>query len=171
MEEILRMSPDQIGEMVKEWLEDDGYVTENAGLMNTDFGWSFSTDNHQIYILKLKNRRDSLIITGSFVLGKDKEKILKNPIIHELFYELTMKYLELGLDYFFRPNFQNPDLIEICCPIHYDALSKNELAININIIRNAVIWTKQKLDKELYGLINAENLDSVNSPLTEGLPY
>jgi len=171
MEEILRMSPIQIGGMVKEWLEDDGYVIDNAGLMNTDFGWSFPTDNHQVYVLKLKNRRDSIVVTSSFILGKDKEKILKNSIIRELFYEVSMRYLEIGLDYFFRPNFQSPDLIEVCHPIHYDTLSKNELARNINIIRNAVIWTKQKLDKELYGWINTENLDSVNSPLTEGLPY
>ena len=171
MEEILRMSPIQIGEMVKEWLEDDGYIIENAGLMNTDFGWSFTTLNHKIYVLKVKNRRDSIIVTGSFVLGKDKEKILKNPLTSELFYQLSMKYLELGLDYFFRPNFQSPDLIEICSPIHYDKLTKNQLAANINTIRNAVIWTKSKLDKELYGLVNSAKLDSVNSPLTEGLPY
>ncbi|MDH3314075.1 MAG: DUF2299 family protein [Nitrosopumilus sp.] len=171
MEEILRMSPKQIGEMIKEWLEDDGYIIDNAGLSNTDFGWTFPTSNHQIYVLKLKNSKGAIIISGSFVLGKNKESLLKNSLIRELFYDISMKYLEQGLDYFFRPTFQNPDLIEICKHIHYDKLSKNELSVSINIIRNIIIWTHQKIDKEIFGSYNTANLNSVNSPITEGMPY
>jgi len=171
MEEILRMSPNEIGGMINEWLEDDGYVIDNAGLVNTDFGLTFITSNHRIYVLKLKNRRDSVVVSSCFTLGKNKANLLKNSLIRELFYKITMKYLERDLDYFFRPNFQSPDLIDICKPIHYDKLSKNELFATIYIIRNLVIWTQQKIDKEIFGLYNTENLDAVNSPITEGMPY
>ena len=159
------------GEMVKEWLEDDGYIIDNARLRNTDFGWTFTTCDHQIYVLKLKNRRDTVVVSGSFILGKNKEKLLKNSLIQELFYEISMKYLEQCLDYFFRPNFQSPDLIEVCKHIHYGKLSKNELSISINIIRNIIIWTQQKIDKEIFGTYNTQKLNSVNSPITEGMPY
>lgn len=171
MEEIHRMSPNQIGEMINEWLGSDGYVISNAGLMNTDFGWMFTASKYKMYVLKLKNRRDSIVVSSSFVLGKNKDTLLKNPLIKELFYEISMKYLELGIDYFFRPNFQNPDLIEVCRHIHYDHLSKNELSVNIDMIRNIVIWTQQKIDKEIFGSYNTSGLDSVNSPITEGMPY
>ena len=171
MEESLRMSPVQIGTMVKDWIKDDGYVVDAAGLMNTDFGWTFTTCNNSIYVLKLKNRKDSIVVASSFVLGKNKESLLKNPVIQELFYEISMKYLERGLDYFFRPNFQSPDLIEVCQHIHYDKLSKNELSLIINNIRNIIIWTQQKIDKEIFGSYNTVNRDSVNSPITEGMPY
>ena len=171
MEESLRMSPKQTGEMIKEWLEDDGYVIDVAGLMNTDFGWTFTTCKNKIFVLKLKNRRDSIVVSASFVLGKNKESFLRNPLVQELFYELSMKYLEKGFDYFFRPNFQSPDLIEVCQHIHYNKLSKNDLSIAVNNIRNIMIWTQQKIDKEIFGSFNTIGLDSVNSPITEGMPY
>jgi hypothetical protein len=171
MEESLRMSPVQIGTMIKDWISDDGYVVSNAGLMNTDFGWTFTTCKNPIYVLKLKNRKDSIVVSASFILGKNKESLLNNPLTQELFYEISMKYLERGLDYFFRPSFQNPDLIEVCQHIHYDKLSKNELSIIINNVRNIIIWTQQKIDKEIFGSFNSANRDSVNSPITEGMPY
>ena len=171
MEESLRMAPRQTGEMIKEWLKEDGYVMDTAGLMNTDFGWTFTTCNNKIYVLKLKSRKDSIVVSSSFVLGKNKESLLKNPLTQELFYEISMKYLEIGLDFFFRPNFQSPDLIEVCQHLHYDKLSKNRLSITINNIRNIMIWTRQKIDKEIFGAYNTLGLDSVNSPITEGMPY
>ena len=171
MEESLRMSPVQIGRMIKDWLDSDGYVIDVAGLMNTDFGWMFTTCNNKIYVLKLKNRQDSIVVSSSFILGKNKESLLKNPLTQELFYEISMKYLERGLDYFFRPNAQSPDLIEVCQHIHYDTLTKNELSLIINNIRNIMIWTQQKIDKEIFGSFNTAKRNSVNSPITEGMPY
>ena len=46
MEESLRMSPVQIGTMVKDWISDDGYVVDAAGLMNIDFGWAFIKEDY-----------------------------------------------------------------------------------------------------------------------------
>ena len=80
MEESLRMSPIQIGAMIKGWLDDDGYSIDIAGLMNTDFGWTFTTCNNQIYVLKLKNKKDSIVVSVSFVLGKNKESLLLKKI-------------------------------------------------------------------------------------------
>ena len=171
MEESLRMSPKQTGEMVKEWLEDDGYVVDVAGLTNTAFGWQFNASNQRLYVLKLKNRENVIVVSGSIILGKNKKNILENPSAPNLFHELSMKYLELGLDYFFRPELNHLDLIELCKHIHYDKLSKNELSLTVNLIRNMVIWTEKKIDKDMFGMTNKIKPDSVNSPITEGMPY
>ena len=172
MEESLSlgMSPRQTAEMIKEWLEDDGYVIDTAGLTNTDFGWQFKASGQRLYLLKLKNRANVLVVSGSIILGKNKKSILESPSTPNLFHELSMKYLELGLDYFFRPELNNLNLIELCKHIHYDKLSKNELSLTVNLIRNIVIWTQKKIERDLFGITNNIKPDSVNSPITEGMP-
>ena len=171
MEEWRGMTPQQIGTMIHDWLEEDGFPIENADVPNTDFSWSIITTKRKIYVLKFKNRNDSIVVTSGVVLGENKERILEESKVGDRFYELTTKYLELGLNYSFQPNFQNADLIELSQSIHYDGLTKHELIQTVGLIRNIIVWTQQKLNKEINESVDISNLESVSSPVSGGLPF
>jgi len=171
MEESRGMTPEQMGIMIHDWIKEDGFPIENADVPNTDFSWAVITAKHKIYVLKFKNRKDSIVISGGIVFGENKERILDESKVGDRFYELTTKYLELGLDYNFQPNFQNADLIELSQYIHYDGLTKHELVQTIGLVRNIIVWTQQKLIKEIHESVDVSNLQSVSSPVSGGLPF
>ncbi len=171
MEESRGMTPQQMGIMIHDWLKEDGFPIENADVPNTDFCLSVTISKRKIYVLKFKNRNDSIVISGGLLFGEKKELLLNDPKVGDLFYELTTKYLELGLNYTFQPIFQNADLIEFSQHIHYDGLTKHELVRTVSQIRNAIVWTSQKLCKGIDGSIDISNLESVTSPVTGGLAF
>jgi len=103
--------------------------------------------------------------------GEKKEVLLDDPKVGDLFYELTTKYLEVGLNYNFQPLFQNADLIEFSQHIHYDGLTKHELIRTVSHIRNVIVWTHQKLSKGINGTMDVSDLESVSSPVTGGLAF
>ena len=165
------MTAEQMGTMIHDWLKEDGFPVEDAGVPNTDFSWVVTATKRKILVLKLKNRKDSVVISGRIVFGEDKKSILDDTKVGDIFYELTTEYLELGLHYNFQPNFQNANLIELSQHIHYDALTKHELAQTVSLVRNIILWTQQKLSKEIHGTIDISNLESVSSPVSGGLPF
>jgi len=112
MEEWRGMTPQQMGTMIHDWFKEDGFPIDDAVVPNTDFSWSVTITKRKIYVLKFKNRKDSIVISGGLFFGEKKERLLDDPKVGDLFYELTTKYLELGLNYNFQPIFQNADLIE-----------------------------------------------------------
>ncbi len=103
--------------------------------------------------------------------GEKKEALLNDPKVGDLFYQLTTKYLEVGLNYNFQPLFQNADLIEFSRHIHYDGLTKHELIQTVNQVRNMIVWTHQKLSKGIDGSIDVSELESVSSPVSGGLAF
>ena len=171
MEELRGMTPEQIGAMIFDWLDEDGFPIENADVPNTDFSWVVTVSKRKIYVLKFKNRKDSVVVSSGVVFAENKERILEEPKVGNRFYDLTTKYLELGLNYNFQPNFQNADLIELSQHIHYDGLTKHELIQTIDLIRNITVWTQQKLNKEIEESVNISNLESISSPVSGGLPF
>ena len=171
MEEWRGMTSQQIGTMIHDWIKEDGFPVEDAGIPNTDFSWSVTTTKRKIYVLKFKNRKDSIVVSGGMVFGENKERILDDSKVGDRFYELTTKYLELGLNYNFQPLFQNADLIEFSQHIHYDGLTKHELIQTVSLVRNIIVWTQQKLSKEIHGSVDVSNLESVSSPVSGGLPF
>ncbi len=171
MEEWLGMTPQQIGTMIHDWFKEDGFPIEDADVPNTDFSWSVTISKRKIYVLKLKNRKDSIVLSGRMVFGENKERILGDSKVADIFYELTTKYLEAGLHYNFQPNFRNANLIELSQHIHYDGLNKHELAQTASILRNILVWTQQKISKEIDGTVEVSNLESVTSPVSGGLPF
>ncbi len=171
MEEWLGMTPQQIGTMIYDWFKEDGFPIEDADVPNTDFSWSIVISKRKIYVLKFKNRKDSIVISGGLIFGENKEPLLDNPKVGDIFHELTTKYLELGLNYNFQPIFRNADLIEFSRHIHYDGLTKHELIQTVSLVRNIIVWTQQKLSKEIHGSIDVSDLESVTSPVSGGLPF
>ncbi len=171
MEEWRGMTPQQMGTMIHDWFKEDGFPIEDAGVPNTDFSWSVTITKRKIYVLKFKNRKDSIIISGGLFFGEKKELLLNDPKVGDLFYELTTKYLELGLNYTFQPIFHNADLIEFSQHIHYDGLTKHELIQTVSILRNMIVWTQQKLTKEIHGSVDVSDLESVSSPVAGGLAF
>jgi len=171
MEEWRGMTSEQMGTMIHDWIKEDGFPIEDAGVPNTDFSWSVTTTKRKILVLKLKNRTDSIVISGRMVFGENKERILGDSKVADIFYELTTKYLELGLHYNFQPNFRNANLIELSQHIHYDALSKHELTQTVSLLRNILVWTQQKISKEIDGTVAVSNLENVSSPVSGGLPF
>ena len=171
MEEWRGMTPQQIGTMIHDWIKEDGFPIEDAGVPNTDFSWTVTTTKRKIYVLKFKNRMDSIVVSSGIVFGENKERILNDSKVGDRFYELTTKYLELGLSYNFQPNFQNADLIELSQHIHYDGLTKHELIRTIDLLRNIIVWTQQKLDKAIREYVDVSTLESVSSPVSGGLPF
>ena len=171
MEEWRGMTPEQMGTMIHDWFKEDGFPIEDALVPNTDFSWSVTTTKRKIYVLKFKNRKDSIVISGGLFFGEKKELLLNDPKVGDLFYELTTKYLELGLNYNFQPLFQNADLIEFSQHIHYDGLTKHELIQTVSLLRNIIVWTQQKLSKEIHGSVDVSNLESVSSPVSGGLAF
>ena len=171
MEEWRGMTPQQMGTMIHDWFKEDGFPIDDAVVPNTDFCWSVTISKRKIYVLKFKNRNDSIVISGGLFFGEKKEALLNDPKVGDLFYELTAKYLELGLNYNFQPNFQNADLIELSQHIHYDGLTKHELIQTIVLVRNIIVLTQQKLNKEINESVNVSDLESVSSPVSGGLPF
>ncbi len=171
MEEWRGMTPEQMGTMIHDWFKEDGFPIEDAGVTNTDFSWSVTISKRKIYVLKFKNRKDSIVVSGGMFFGENKERLLENPKVAEIFYELTTRYLELGLNYNFQPLFQNADLIEFSQHIHYDGLTKHELIQTVSLLRNMIVWTQQKLNKELQESVDISNLESVSSPVAGGLAF
>jgi len=171
MEEWRGMTPQQMGTMIHDWFKEDGFPIDDAAVPNTDFSWSITITKRKIYVLKFKNRKDSIVISGGLFFGDKKEVLLNDPKVGDLFYELTTKYLELGLNYTFQPIFQNADLIEFSQHIHYDGLTKHELIRTVSQIRNVIVWTNQKLNKGIDGSIDVSDLESVTSPVTGGLAF
>jgi len=171
MEEWRGMTAQQMGTMIHDWFKEDGFPIDDALVPNTDFSWSVTISKRKIYVLKFKNRIDSIIISGGLFFGEKKEVLLNDPEVGELFYQLTTKYLELGLNYNFQPLFQNADLIEFSQHIHYDGLTKHELIRTVSQIRNVIVWTHQKLSKGIEGSIDISDLESVSSPVTGGLAF
>jgi len=171
MEEWRGMTPQQMGTMIHDWFKEDGFPVDDAVVPNTDFCWSVTISKRKIYVLKFKNRNDSIVISGGLLFGEKKELLLDDPKVGDLFFELTEKYLELGLNYTFQPIFQNADLIEFSQHIHYDGLTKHELIRTVSQIRNAIVWTNQKLCKGIDGSVDISNLESVTSPVTGGLAF
>jgi len=171
MEEWRGMTAQQMGTMIHDWFKEDGFPIDDALVPNTDFSWSVTLSKRKIYVLKFKNRNDSIIISGGLFFGEKKEVLLNDPKVGDLFYELTTKYLELGLNYNFQPLFQNADLIEFSQHIHYDGLTKHELIRTVSQIRNVIVWTNQKLSKGIDGSIDVSDLESVSSPVTGGLAF
>ena len=171
MEEWRGMTPQQMGTMIHDWFKEDGFPIDDAVVPNTDFSWSVTITKRKIYVLKFKNRKDSIVISGGLFFGEKKERLLGDPHVGDLFYELTMKYLELGLNYNFQPIFANADLIEFSQHIHYDGLTKHELIRTVSQLRNLIVWTQQKLTKGIEGSIDVSDLESVTSPVTGGLAF
>jgi len=171
MEEWRGMTAQQMGTMIHDWFKEDGFPIDDALVPNTDFSWSVTLSKRKIYVLKFKNRNDSIVISGGLFFGEKKEVLLNDPKVGELFYQLTTKYLELGLNYNFQPLFQNADLIEFSQHIHYDGLTKHELIRTVSQIRNVIVWTQQKLSKGIEGSIDVSDLESVSSPVTGGLAF
>jgi len=171
MEEWRGMTPKQMGTMIHDWFREDGFPIDDATVPNTDFSWSVTLSKRKIFVLKFKNRNDSIIISGGLFFGEKKEVLLNDPKVGDLFYELTTKYLELGLNYNFQPLFQNADLIEFSQHIHYDGLTKHELIRTVSQIRNVIVWTQQKLSKGIKGSIDVSDLETVSSPVTGGLAF
>ncbi len=171
MEEWRGMTPEQMGTMIHDWFKEDGFPIEDALVPNTDFSWSVTTTKRKIYVLKFKNRKDSIVISGGLVFGETKERLLDDPKVGDIFYELTSKYLELGLNYNFQPLFRNADLIEFSQHIHYDGLTKHALIQTVGLLRNIIVWTQQKLSKEMHGSVDVSNLESVSSPVSGGLAF
>jgi len=171
MEEWRGMTPEQMGKMIHDWFKEDGFSIEDAGVTNTDFSWSITTTKRKIYVLKFKNKKDSIVVSGGLLFGEDKERLLDNDKVGDIFYELTTKYLELGLNYNFQPIFQNADLIEFSQHIHYDGLTKHELVRTVSLLRNIIVWTQQKLSKEIHGTVDISTLESISSPVSGGLPF
>ncbi len=171
MEEWRGMTPQQMGTMIHDWFKEDGFPIDDAAVPNTDFSWSVTLTKRKIYVLKFKNKKDSIIISGGLFFGEKKEILLSDPNVGNLFHELTMKYLELGLNYNFQPIFANADLIEFSQHIHYDGLTKHELIRTVSQLRNMIVWTKQKLTKGIEGSVDVSNLQSVSSPVSGGLPF
>ena len=171
MEEWRGMTPQQMGTMIHDWFKEDGFPIDDATVPNTDFSWSVTLSKRKIYVLKFKNKKDSIVISGGLFFGEKKEVLLDDPKVGDLFYELTTKYLELGLNYNFQPLFQNADLIEFSQHIHYDGLTKHELIRTVSQIRNVIVWTHQKLSKGIDGSIDVSDLESVSSPVTGGLAF
>jgi hypothetical protein len=171
MEEWRGMTSQQMGAMIHDWIKEDGFPIENADIQNTDFSWTVITAKQKIYILKFKNRKDSIVVSGGIVFGENKERILSNSNVGNVFHDITSKYLELGLSYSFQPNSENADLIELSQHIHYDGLNKHELARTISLVRNIIVWTEQKLSKEIHESVDVSNFKSINSPISGGLPF
>ena len=171
MEEWRGMTPEQMGTMIHDWFKEDGFPIEDAGVANTDFSWSVTITKRKIYVLKFKNRKDSIVISGGLVFGENKEALLENPKVGDIFHKLTTKYLELGLSYNFQPIFRNADLIEFSQHIHYDGLTKHELIRTVSQIRNVIVWTHQKLSKGIDGSMDVSDLESVTSPVSGGLAF
>jgi len=171
MEEWRGMTAQQMGTMIHDWFKEDGFPIDEAEVPNTDFSWSVTLSKRKIFVLKFKNRNDSIVISGGLFFGEKKEVLLNDPEVGELFYQLTTKYLELGLNYNFQPLFQNADLIEFSQHIHYDGLTKHELIRTVSQIRNVIVWTQQKLSKGIEGSIDVSDLESVSSPVTGGLAF
>ncbi len=171
MEEWRGMTPEQMGTMIHDWFKEDGFPIEDASVPNTDFSWSITISKRKIYILKFKNRKDSIVISGGMFFGDKKEVLLDNPKVGDIFYELTTKYLELGLNYTFQPIFNNADLIEFSQHIHYDGLTKHVLIQSVNQVRNMIVWTRQKLSKETQESVDVSDLESVSTPVAGGLAF
>ncbi len=171
MEEWRGMTAEQMGTMIHDWFKEDGFPIEDANVPNTDFSWSVTLSKRKIYVLKFKNKIDSIVISGGMFFGERKEHLLDNPKVGDIFSELTTKYLELGLNYTFQPIFHNADLIEFSQHIHYDGLTKHELIQTVSILRNMIVWTQQKLTKAIQGSVDVSNLESVTSPVAGGLPF
>ena len=171
MEEWRGMTAQQMGTMIHDWFKEDGFPIDEAEVPNTDFSWSVTLSKKKIYVLKFKNKKDSIVISGGLFFGEKKEVLLNDPKVGDLFYELTTKYLELGLNYNFQPLFQNADLIEFSRHIHYDGLTKHELIQTVNQVRNMIVWTHQKLSKGIDGSIDVSELESVSSPVSGGLAF
>ena len=171
MEEWRGMTSQQMGKMIHDWFKEDGFLIDDALVPNTDFSWSVTLTKRKIYVLKFKNKKDSIVISGGLFFGDKKEVLLDDPKVGDLFYELTTKYLELGLNYNFQPLFQNADLIEFSQHIHYDGLTKHGLMQIVNQVRNMIVWTNQKLTKGIGGSIDVSELESVSSPVSGGLAF
>ncbi len=171
MEEWRGMTAQQMGTMSHDWFKEDGFLIDDALVPNTDFSWSVTLSKKKIYVLKFKNKKDSIVISGGLFFGEKKEILLNDPKVGDLFYELTTKYLEVGLNYNFQPLFQNADLIEFSRHIHYDGLTKHELIQTVNQVRNMIVWTHQKLNKGIDGSIDISKLESVSSPVSGGLAF
>ena len=171
MEEWRGMTAQQMGTMIHDWFKEDGFPIDEAEVPNTDFSWSVTLSKKKIYVLKFKNKKDSIVISGGLFFGEKKEVLLNDPKVGDLFYELTTKYLEVGLNYNFQPLFQNADLIEFSRHIHYDGLTKHELIQTVNQVRNMIVWTHQKLSKGIDGSIDVSELESVSSPVSGGLAF
>jgi len=171
MEEWRGMTPQQMGTMIHDWFKEDGFPIDDATVPNTDFSWSVTLSKRKIYVLKFKNKKDSIVISGGLFFGEKKELLLNDPKVGDLFNELTTKYLELGLNYNFQPLFQNADLIEFSRHIHYDGLTKHELIQTVNQVRNMIVWTHQKLSKGIDGSMDISDLESVSSPVSGGLAF
>ncbi len=80
MEEWRGMTPQQMGTMIHDWFKEDGFVIDDAAVPNTDFSWSVTLSKRKIYVLKFKNKIDSIVISGGLFL-----------VIRRNFYSITLK--------------------------------------------------------------------------------
>ncbi|MFQ5970301.1 MAG: DUF2299 family protein [Nitrososphaerales archaeon] len=154
-------TPQEISKKIQDWFVEDRFSIAKGDVANTDFSWKVISANIPVHVAKFNNRNDSVLVFGaiSFV-GEDKSRLLSHPRINDIFYELKAKYLETGLDYAFKPNLQDLNLIEIYQGVHYDGLTKHILMRTFVHVRNMLLWTAEKLSHEVGTTTKSQDVSS-----------
>lgn len=164
MDDFLGMTGPQIGEMIYDWFSEDGFLIENAEIPHTDFSWGVILSSKKIFILKLKNKKDSIVIASTVPLFERLE-LIKTESGNEVFNKLKERCMEFGFHYRFEPHSRNEPIqvMEIAQHIHYDKLSKHELNQMIVKLRNIIIWAENRFER----IENPEFTDfkNIGSPL------
>jgi len=148
MDEFSGMSPHQMGEMIYDWFKDDGFLIEIAEVPHTDFSWGITLSSKKIFVLKLKNKPDSIIIAGTVLLA-DKLDLIKQEKGNEIFSKLKERCMEFGFHYRFEPssNIEQIQVMEIAQHIHYDGLTKHQLNQAVVRLRNIIMWAESRFEK------------------------
>ena len=157
----MALNGQEIGKKIQDWFVEDGFSIAKGDIANTDFSWKVTSANIPIHISKLNKKKDLVLVFGviSFV-GEDKNRLLSHPRINDILYELKAKFLEHGLDYAFKPNLQNLNLIEIYQGVYYDGLSKHLLMRTFVHLRNMLLWTAEKLRHEVGTATKSQDFSS-----------
>lgn len=146
MDTITSGKEKSISDTVEQWLKEDGISITSMDNQNADFYMKVSLSNIPIGVYKLKNRKDSIVVSGGVGFsGNDKQKILSHPELKKILHEITLKYLEKEMEYAFRPNPNEVSRIEIYQLIHFDGLTKHELMRTLVRVRNMLLFTIEKL--------------------------